>query len=145
MSLSKKTYIHKDFHGAMSVGLEYLYKEYGKKEMENYLREVARNVYKPLSHKISKYGLSALYEHWNRIFTVEGAEFLLYYKNRALVLEVKKCPAIRHMKIHKYHIFKYFCEHTRIINEEICSQSGYQCSIDYNQNNGCCIQRFFWK
>jgi hypothetical protein len=136
--------VHKDFYGAFSYGLEHLYKKYGEKEVITYLRQVGRNVYKPLSMGLKKEGLSALEKHWRKVFSLEEADFSLSYEGKVLVLKVNKCPAIHHLRTHNYPIFKKFCEHTRIVNEEICSQAGYQCSVDYDQNKGECLQRF-WK
>jgi len=137
--------VHKDFHGAMSYGLQYLYEKYGEKEMTLYLKRVAGNVYRPLIEELKIRGLPALEEHWGYIFTIEGADFEIGYgENDVLFLKVKKCPAIFHMREHNYQIADKYCEHCRILNEEICHSAGYECSVKYDQNKGSCVQKF-WK
>lgn len=137
-------YLHKDFHGSLSCGFSYVTEKYGVEGFQEYCKEVARNVYSSLSEKIKESGLKALEEHWNNIFTLEEGNFALYYEGPVLVLEVKECPAIAHMKKRGYKIAENFCEHTKLVNEELCRIAGYHSSCDYNQEKGTCIQRF-WK
>ena len=141
---SGKSDIHRDFHGILSYCLQHVYEKYGEQEMVECLRQIARNVYGPLTEAIRKEGLSALEEHWRNIFTVEEADFELYYEDGILALNVKECPSIGHMKSHGHKIFRRHCEHTRIIDEEICRLAGYACSVAYNQEKGFCLQKF-WK
>lgn len=112
--------------------------------LKSYWKQVARNCYFGLSRALREEGLLALEEHWRRIFGIEGADFELSYQGETLVLEVKRCPAISHMKDNGYPIAEDFCEHTRVINEEVCHRAGYKASCSYNQEAGSCVQRF-WK
>ena len=137
--------LHKDFHGAMSYGIQYLYEKYGEAEMLEYLKQLTHTIYSPLTEALKTKGLPALYEHWDYIFTTEGADFEIgYEKNDVLFLKVKKCPAICHIKERDYQVAEKYCEHCRIINEEICHSASYECSIEYEQDKGSCKQRF-WK
>ena len=140
----KKMHIHKDFHGAFSYGLKYLKENYGEEMLKAYLIQVARNVYSPLIEQIKKEGLSAMEDHQRKIFTTEEADFELKHEGDKLVLKVKVCPALRHMKEKRYPVFEKFCEHDRIVTGIICQDAGYGCSVDYDQDKCSCIQRF-WK
>ncbi|MCX6376031.1 MAG: hypothetical protein NTU88_08395 [Armatimonadetes bacterium] len=134
--------VHKDFHGCLSFGLRFLEENFGPAELEEYLRRLARNVYAPLIESLRLRGLPALHDHWNSIMSLEDADFDLRSTNDVLVLEVRKCPAIHHMKERGYKIAAHFCESTRIVNDEICRQAGYSASVEYDQENGCCVQKF---
>ncbi|MCK5862939.1 MAG: hypothetical protein KAH38_10660 [Candidatus Hydrogenedentes bacterium] len=136
--------VHKDFHGALSYGIQFILDEYGMTGLEKYLQGLADTVYAPLVKKLKTEGLDALRDHWQEIFTVEGGEFELHEEKKELVLTVLSCPAITHMKAQGYPISPQFCEHTRILNEAICAGTGYTCSVESNQDAGCCVQRF-WK
>ena len=136
--------VHKDFHGAMSFGLKYVYDSYGDNGVKEYLKELARTVYSPLSKALKNSGLRELERHWKKIFDLEDADYKLFYNDNVLNLEINKCPAIRHMKKYGYEIFEGFCEHCKILNAEICKNAGYQGSIEYDQNKGKCLQKF-WK
>ncbi len=137
--------LHKDFHGAMSYGIQYLYEKHGEAEMVEYLKQLTHTIYSPLTEALRMRGLPALYEHWDYIFTIEGADFDIgYEENDVLFLKVKKCSAIHHMQENNYQVAEKYCQHCRVINEEICHSAGYECSLDCNQNKGSCKQRF-WK
>lgn len=139
-----KTNIHKDFHGAMSYGLKYVYENYGQEGLNQYLVSLANTVYVPLSEELAKDGLKALEKHWQKIFGLEEADYNLFYTENVLNLKINKCPAISHMKKHNYELFDKFCEHCNIINTEICKNAGYKSFIKYDQNKGSCLQKF-WK
>ena len=143
MSKTRKN-VHKDFHGAMSYGLKYIYASYGDNGIKEYLRELANTVYSPLSEELLKNGLKGLEEHWKKIFDLEDADYKLFYDDNVLNLKINKCPAISHMKKYNYEIFDKFCEHCRILNSQICQNVGYESYIEYDQNKGSCLQKF-WK
>ncbi|MFH1008793.1 MAG: hypothetical protein V1800_15055 [Candidatus Latescibacterota bacterium] len=136
--------VHKDFHGAMSYGMQHVCERYGEEAMAEFLERVAKGVYGPLSERLKKEGLTALEEHWRHIFTIEEGDFDLGYEGDQLVLHVHQCPAIHHMQAHGYAIAERYCEHTRLVNEGICRAAGYECSVEYDQEKGRCVQSF-WK
>lgn len=135
--------VHKDFHGCFSFGLEFLLENYGQEEMEEYLRRLARTVYAPLIESVRDRGLQALEEHWRNVMALEEADFDLHSAyDGTLVLEVKQCPAITHMRERGYEVCRRFCEATRIVNDEICLRAGYVSEVEYDQESACCTQRF---
>ena len=136
--------VHKDFHGAFSYGIQFIMQSYGMDGLRAYLEKLADTVYAPLVKALDVEGLSALRDHWERIFTLEGGKFELRDEGDVLVLDVHECPAIAHLKRQGYTIDPNFCEHTRILNEAICKRAGYQSSVEYDQQAGRCVQRF-WK
>ena len=136
--------VHKDFHGALSYGIDFIVQKHGLTGLRKYLAGLARTVYAPLADRLGREGLVALHDHWRDVFTVEDGEFELDERDGVLILHVKTCPAIAHMKSNHYPISPHFCEHTRMLNEEICGQAGYACSVEYDQDAGTCVQRF-WK
>lgn len=136
--------IHKDFHGAFSYMLIYLEKNYGWKVVKDYLLQVAKNVYGEFSQKIKKQGLKVLTRHLRKIFDVEDAEYEIRNYNGRLILEVRQCPALKHLRKRAYPVMKRFCECDRIITEAICKNAGVKCDIRYDQRKGRCIQKF-WK
>ena len=140
----QESIIPKDFHWVLSHTFKYLYETYGEERFIEFLRRVAREVYRPLIDEMKTEGLTALERHWNRIFSLEGGEFDLELKGDRLMLEVKRCPAISFMRENDLEVFERFCEHTRIVNEEICAKGGYSSTVEYDQERECCTQEF-WK
>lgn len=136
--------IHKDFHGAFSICLDYLKDNFGQEVMQNYLRRMAKNVYHPLIEKLKRKGLKVLEEHWREIFDLENGKYSISYRDNKLILKVKKCPAVSHILKMRYKLSDSFCESTRIVNETICEEAGYRCSLELGNKKGTCEQRF-WK
>jgi hypothetical protein len=134
--------VHKDFHGCFSFGLKFLLENYGPAEMEEYLRRLARSVYAPLIESLRSRGLPALEDHWRNVMSIEEADFELSLNDGTLVLEVRECPAITHMRARGYEVCSRFCEATRIVNDEICRLAGFHSETEYDQENARCIQRF---
>ena len=93
---------------------------------------------------LKKKRLKALEEHWREIFDLEKGKYSLKYKNNQLILEVKRCPAVSHILKMRYKLSDSFCESTRIVNETICKEAGYKCSLKLGNKKGTCEQKF-WK
>ena len=81
---SMEKVIHKDFHGALSCGFEYLDKNFGRKVLKEYLKQTGENIYKKLIENIKKDGLIALEKYWNYIFTIEEGKFKIKRENLIL-------------------------------------------------------------
>lgn len=136
--------VHKDFHGALSYGLQFVEEHGGQEGLHDFLVGLAHTVYAPLVDDLRTRGLPALRDHWQTIFELEGGDFSLTMEEDTLVLTVHRCPAIAHMKARGYAIASHFCEHTRIVNEAICRAAGFASCVDYDREAGRCRQRF-WK
>ena len=65
---SDNPYLHRDFHGALSVGIEYLHERFGEDAVREYLRAFTRAYYAPLIEAVKSRGLAALGEHFERIY-----------------------------------------------------------------------------
>ena len=137
-------YLHKDFHGGLCYGVKYLEDNYGPEGLREYLQQVGRTFFKPLSEALKKQGLSALEKHWQDVFSKEGGKFSLKYEGDVLVLKVDECPAVSHIKKTGQFFTERFCEITVVVNETVCSEAGYSCSCEYEPGEGRCVQKF-WK
>lgn len=136
--------VHKDFHGALSYGLDFLHTAYGDDGMRQFLSGLAESVYWALVEDMKFRGLAALEDHWRNIFALEAGDCDLFLLGGVLTLRVHRCPALHHLRQQGYAESKHFCEHTRIVNEAICRAAGYRTEVQYDQAAGSCVQRF-WK
>lgn len=139
---SDNVYLHKDFHGAMCYGIKYLDDTLGAEATRAYLEQFARAFYAPLIERLKAEGLGALEKHWREVFEREEGDFKLEYQGETLVLTVKECPAIAHLKQQEQLFTKRFCETTVVVNETICRAAGYACSCEYQPGEGKCVQKF---
>jgi hypothetical protein len=141
---SDHTYLHRDFHGALCYAIKYLDETLGPIATEEYLRQVGKSVFKPLITQLRQEGLAALEKQWNRVFSLEGGEFHMGREGEVLVLRVRRCPAIEHLKRTNQLFTHRFCMSTVVVNRTVCSEAGYSCSCKYESGAGACIQKF-WK
>lgn len=137
-------YLHKDFHGALCYAIKYLDDNFGQQATEEYLEQVGKTYFKPLSEKLKKEGLKVLEDHWRKIFATEGGQYRLFYQDQTLVLEVHQCPAIHHLQQRHLFFTDRYCQATVVVNNTICQAAGYKCACQYQPGKGKCIQTF-WK
>ena len=137
-------YLHKDFHGALSVGLEYVEKHLGEGSAREYLRHFALAFYAPLAADLKRRGLVALKEHFTKVYEEEGGEVRISLGEEELRVEVEACPAVTHMRERGYPIARLFHETSKTVNEAICEDTPYAAELlDYDHRTGRSIQRFY--
>lgn len=141
---SDNEYLHKDFHGALSNGIEYLHTNYGEDAVRDYLKRFTRAFYSPLKEDLKKRGLPALKEHFERIYKIEGGKVDITCSDDELVIKVYACPAVEHMRKNGYTVARLFCETTKSVNEALCEGTDFAAElIDYNEETGSNTQRFY--
>jgi hypothetical protein len=140
---SDNEYLHKDFHGALSVGIQYLDDHYGEDAVRRYLRNFASKYYAPLIAEFREGGLPVLRAHFEKNYRDESAEVEFFQNEDELLIRVKNCPAVTHIQQNNYTLARLFGETTRIVNEVLCEGSPFQAEIlDYQPETGAGTQRF---
>lgn len=141
---SDNDYMHKDFHGALSAGIEYLDRHYGTEAVREYLRRFALSFYAPLIADIKKRGLVALKEHFEAIYAREGGRIRTTLTEDELILEVETCPAVMHMRDHGYTVAEHFSETERTVNAALCEPTPFDAElVEYHPHTGRSVQRFY--
>ena len=141
---SDNEYLHKDFHGAMSVGIDYLEENYGPDAVTDYLQTFARTFYAPLTKALGERGLVALKEHFERIYALECADVDVTMTDDELVIRVSACPAVTHMRKQGRKPARLFHETTRTVNSAICEGTPFAAELlDYDPETGSGVQRFY--
>ena len=141
---SDNVYLHKDFHGALSAGIEYLETHYGEGAVRDYLRRFVESFYAPLKEEIRKRGLAALKEHFERIYAIEEGTINIEYCEDEMVLEVASCPAVMHMRTRGYGVAKSFVETTRTVGRALCEGTEFDTELlEYDEETGRSVQRFY--
>lgn len=143
-SAADNQYLHKDFHGALSTGIEYIHNTYGEEAVREYLRRFTLTYYAPLSAAIKKNGLAALREHYARVYASEGGEIEFTQTDDELVLRVAASPAVMHMREHGYPVARLFGETVKTVNEALCEGSHFATElVEYDPETGRSVQRFY--
>ena len=143
-SASDNEYLHKDFHGALSCGIEYLHDNFGEDAVRQYLREFTRTFYAPLRASLKERGLPALREHLEKLYEAEGGDVQFEGDSDELVVRVDACPAVQHMRTQGYPVARLFNETTRTVDEALCEDTPYAAELtEYDEETGRSVQRFF--
>ncbi len=141
---SDNAYLHKDFHGALSAGIEYLHETWGEQAVREYLRQFARSFFAPLTESLLARGLVALEEHFRRVYELEGGAVRLDRSEGELRIEVEACPAVAHMRQHGYPVARLFRETSDTVNQAICEGTPYAAElVRYDEETGRSVVRFY--
>jgi hypothetical protein len=136
-------YLHKDFHGALSAGIQYLHLTYGEEAVREYLREFALHFYAPLTRAVKHRGLQPLREHLELTFGQEGADFHLDFCDESITLHVEACPAITHMRKNGTMVAPLLCETSRTVYATILEGTPYTVEwLCCDDLSGRCVMRF---
>ncbi len=137
-------YLHKDFHGALSGGLIYLEDNFGQDSVREYLEKFATSYYAKLREQLQREGLTALKDHFEDLYATEGGEIEIEYSEDELILNVKACPAVVHMRANNYPVANMWIETDRTVNQAICAGSDFDYEmLEYDEQTGKSVQRFF--
>lgn len=137
-------YLHKDFHGALSAGIEYLHRTCGEEAVRRYLWQFATRWYAPLTDDLRRRGLIALQEHFERLYAREGGHVTITRTEKELLLQVEACPAVTHLRHRGYPVAELFHETTRTVNEAICAGTLYTAELlAYDPETGRSTVRFY--
>jgi hypothetical protein len=141
---SDNQYLHKDFHGSLSCGIEYLRRHYGNEAVREYLRDFARDFYSPLTTDLKARGLIALKEYFEKMYKTEGGEIDTLLSADEFILKVHACPAVMHMRKNNYPVSPLFYETSKTVNETICEGTDFAAElVEYDEATGRSIQRFY--
>lgn len=141
---SDNVYLHKDFHGALSVGIDYLHERYGTEAVREYLRQFTLTCYAPVRARLAKKGLPALKEYFEKVYAAEDGDFDIELTDNELVLSMRSCPAVTHMHAKGYKVAALFYETVKTVNESLCVGTPFSAELaEYDETTGRSVQRFF--
>lgn len=130
-----------DFYFAINATFRFIEKKLGPAGLQNYWTGLGANYFAPVSARWRAGGLPAVAEYWRAFFAAEpGADVAVSLSPEAVTLEVKTCPAIRHLRAHRREIVPCFCQHCYFVGEAMAASAGL--AMELAGGNGQCTQRF---
>jgi len=142
-TLSSAEGVHKDFHAALSAGIEYLDQHYGEDAVREFLRDFAKSYYAPLNRSLRHRGLSALRDHIGEAYSREGAEVVFRGNDDELRVEVSACPAVAHIRHAGYPVARLFRETLGSVYAAVCDGTPFAFELlEYDDATGRSIMRF---
>lgn len=132
---------HADFYFAINATFRFILRHHGEEALRKYWRDIGSSYYKPVSEQWRERGMAGVVEYWRAFFKAEpGAEVEVNESQDEVKLEVKTCPAIRHLREHGREIVTEFCQHCYFVNEAIAEPAGM--TVRVCGGNGSCTQCF---
>ncbi len=129
-----------DFYFAINATFRFILARYGVEGLRRYWREIGSGYYAPVSERW-RGGLGAVAEYWRAFFAAEpGAEVEVHASADEVRVEVKTCPAIKHLRAGGRDIVQCFCQHCFYVSDTIGESAGV--AVRVSGGNGACVQRF---
>ena len=130
-----------DFYFAVNAMFRHLHDRYGKPALIDYWRKLGRDYYAARVNRWRAGGPVAMADDWKKYFADEPQAQVDVNANAASVdLDVRVCPAIKHLRDQQRDIVPYFCEHCDHVCGAMAESAGYR--FERSGGMGSCHQRF---
>ena len=130
-----------DFYFAINATFRFILQKLGPQSLRGYWTQLGEQYFAPVTERWLREGLPAVATYWRAFFDAEpGADVDVVPGQNTVTLEVKVCPAIRHLRAHGREIVPCFCQHCYFISEAMAAPAGLTVRVD--GGNGSCRQTF---
>ena len=130
-----------DFYFAINATFRFIEQRFGREGLRRYWQELGTGYYAPVTAAWKRGGLAAVADYWRAFFAAEpGAEVEVEATGENVTLEVRVCPAIKHLRAHRREIVPCFCQHCYYVSEAMAAPAGLTVRVE--GGNGACRQTF---
>jgi hypothetical protein len=130
-----------DFYFAINATFRFIEKQFGRDGLRRYWQELGSTYYAPVTAAWKRGGLPAVAGYWRAFFDAEpGAEVQVEVTPSRVSLDVRVCPAIKHLRAHTREIVPCFCQHCYYVSEAMAAPAGLTVRVE--GGNGACRQTF---
>jgi len=132
-----------DFYFAINATFRFILDRAGLDGLRRYWTELGTSYFAPVSERWKTGGLKAVADYWLAFYAAEpGAEVDIQSHENSVILKVKTCPAIKHLRENGRPIVPCFCQHCYFISEAMARPVGM--TVRIAGGNGACQQSFHW-
>jgi hypothetical protein len=115
-----------DFYFAVNATFRHIHDRFGKAALVDYWESLGREYYGARAARWRDEGPAAIAEDWRQYFLKEPqAEVDVIVEDQAVTLDVRVCPAIKHLRECGREIVPYFCEHCDHTCGAMAQAAGY--------------------
>ncbi len=130
-----------DFYFVINATFRFILQKYGREGLRGYWTDLGTSYCKPITVRWRQGGLAEIAAYWKAFFAAEpGAEVDVEGTAEAVLLNVRTCPAIAHLRKGGREIVPCFCEHCYFISQAMAQPAGFTVRIE--GGNGRCHQTF---
>lgn len=131
-----------DFYFAINSTFRFVLKRFGQEGLRQYWSDLGKTYFAPVSATWKRWGFPGVAAYWKAFFAAEpGAEVEVTSDQAAVRLDVKVCPAIRHLRAARRDIVPCFCQHCYYVSESMAEAAGFMVRVE--GGNGSCRQTFY--
>lgn len=130
-----------DFFFAVNAIARHVHDRSGKQALIDYWRTLGREYYRNRIDEWREGGAEAIGQDWWEYFSHEpGAEVNVEASRDIAELNIRVCPAIKHLREQHREIVPYFCEHCDHVCGAMAEGAGF--TFERTGGMGSCVQRF---
>jgi hypothetical protein len=130
-----------DFYFVINATFRFVLQKFGTEGLRRYWSELGSHYFAPVSEKWKQSGLPAVAAYWKAFFAAEPqAEVRVQLDGSSVLLDVKVCPAIHHLRKHGREIVPCFCQHCYFVSDAMARSAGFTARVE--GGNGSCCQTF---
>lgn len=130
-----------DFYFAINATFRFILRTLGQEGLRRYWIQLGERYFAPVSATWGTTGLEGVAAYWRAFFAAEpAAEVGVTMAGDAVLLDVKVCPAIKHLRAGGREIVPCFCQHCYFVSEAMAASAGLTVRIE--GGNGSCRQTF---
>jgi hypothetical protein len=130
-----------DFYFAINATFRFIRRHRGDAGLRRYWANLGERYMAPVTELWRQGGLPAVAAYWRDFFAAEpGGDVVVYEEADRVRLEVRECPAIRHLREHGREIEPVFCQHCYFVSEAAGRGAGLTVRVE--GGGGSCRQKF---
>lgn len=130
-----------DFYFAINATFRFLLGRLGRAGWRGYLESMGRDYFAPVNRQWQSGGLPAVAAYWRAFFAAEpGADVTVSVEPEAVRIEVRRCPAIAHLRAGGRAIVPEYCQHCYFLGEARAQASGL--TMRLAGGNGSCVHTY---
>jgi hypothetical protein len=141
--VSDNIYLHKDFHLALNLMMQYLYDNFGEEALLNYLENYSRAFYKVINEELKMGDISVLIRYFTEIYKKEEWPVRITSGNNFVEIVQDACPAISHIISKGGKPCPLYRETYNTVYSTMCDGTPFEYTLEYfDDNTGACRQIF---
>lgn len=126
-----------DFYYAINATFRFIIQRLGLAAWRGYLAEMGRGYFEPVNARWRKGGLPEVAAYWRAFFAAEpGSEVAVHEFADRVEVDVRQCPALRHLRAGGREIVREYCQHCYHLGAARAEASGLQMRLA--GGNGSC-------
>ena len=127
-----------DFYYAVNATFRFILRRLGPEGWRRYLEEMGRGYFAPVNRQWSQGGLAAVAGYWRAFFAAEpGAVVDVVEQPDRVEVQVRECPAIKHLRAGGREIVREYCQHCYFLGAARAEAAGLTLRLS-GGNGSCC-------